>query len=355
MNARTVLSVFLSEKPTGLGIYTREVLKEIVPFLNQESFRVLLSESQQENNLNINCPVFVRDRTTRNPFLRSLYLNSFKSSFFYSLTHHGQVNCKGAQIITIHDLIPLYFPQQYRMQYYYYKYYLPKVVKNSDLIITISESTKQDIMKFYSIDEKRIKVIYNGYNHFTKLENSVDGPKFEKPYVLMVGATFPHKNIHSVIEAYKKIYRKVDFDCIIVGKESNYFNYLKKFIHENELSNRVHILGYVNDRELSNLYINANMFIYPSLYEGFGLPILEAMHYNIPTAIAKTSSLPEVAGDASVQFNPHNIDEISSMMMELYNSNALRNKLIKKGTENLKRFSWKKTGQDIIAELKRFL
>lgn len=356
MGAYYLNSVFLSNKPTGLGIYTRELLGRMSEFSNNNSFDVLLSQSVKDSVPYVQRPVYIRDNTAQNPIKRIMYYKRLKCDFFYSFTHHGPVKKNMNQIITIHDLIPLYFPNQYKSQYYYYKYYLPKIIKSSDMIVTISENTKQDIMKFYKTKEEKIKVIYNGYEHLVAApDTQTHVNKNERPYMLMVGATYPHKNLRIVLEAYAKIHHKIELDCIIVGRESEYFNELRSFIDSQGLTNRVKLLGYVSDKELKTLYANANMFVYPSLYEGFGLPVLEAMLSDVPTIVSNTSSIPEVAGNASVIVDPGKVNEIAESILAVYDNSQLREQLISNGRENLKRFSWNQASDEIIKLISHYV
>jgi glycosyltransferase involved in cell wall biosynthesis len=354
---KIINSLFLSKFPTGLGVYSREVLKRISPYVNKENYAVLVNKRSEELVYYINRPILIEEKVVLNPLKRAMKLNRIKASLYYSFTHHGILNPSGVQILTIHDLIPLYYPNQYRLQYYYYKYYLPKIISRSEKIIAISENTKKDIVNFYKVPEEKIKVIYNGYEHLKsdiQQNNNVSLPKIKKPYMLLVGTTFPHKNIITVLKAYKKIKSKIDLNCIIVGKKTAYFEKIRKYITEARLEDRVVLLDYVTDPMLKFLYKNAMFFVYPSLYEGFGLPLLEAMHNNIPVICSNSSSLPEVVGDAGILFDPYDINSLTEIILELFYSDSKREDLIKKGRENLKRFSWDVTAKEIISELELY-
>ncbi|PWV93816.1 glycosyltransferase involved in cell wall biosynthesis [Paenibacillus cellulosilyticus] len=350
---RHINSLFLSDHPTGLGVYSREVLNRNVDFFNDNHFNALLTNNEITVGTRMNSEQYVNRRIALNPVLRSLYLNTINSDFMYSFTHHGRtVKKKGAQIITIHDLIPLHFPNQYKGQYYYYKYLLPKTIKYSDKIITISEATKVDILNHYTVDEDKITVIHNGFEH-SQAKPSEDhiASMHDHPYFLMVGTTFPHKNLDTVLRAFNMIKDQIELDCIIVGRKSPYYESLEKVIHQLGLEHRVKLLGYVNDSQLEWLYRNASVFVYPSLYEGFGLPILEAMAKEIPVLCSDTSSLPEISGGASILFNPRNETEIAERIIEICNNGVLKHEFITKGTENLRRFSWDITSEKIKDEI----
>ncbi|SFI88489.1 Glycosyltransferase Family 4 [Paenibacillus sp. UNC496MF] len=355
MGAFHINSLFLSDQPTGLGVYTREILKRSIEFVNLNQFNVLLTKNQTIELMGIERKKEITPHIALNPLIRPMYLNRISTEFMYSLTHHGRTSKRGRQIITIHDLIPLKFPKQYKSQYYYYKYILPKTIAASDLIITISEHTKKDIIEQFNVREEKIKVIYNGYEHIVNENDVVEESTSGKPYLLMVGATYAHKNIHTVLQAYAKIKDKTELNAIIVGKSSEYFDEIKKLSSDLGIENRVQFLGYVSNKELSDLYRNARIFIYPSLYEGFGLPILEAMHYGTPTIAANASVIPEIAADATVYIDPLNTEDIADAILLLNHDSALREKMIRIGKENVKRFTWDNAAADIKELLQSYV
>ena len=217
-----------------------------------------------------------------------------------------------------------------------------KSVETSDGIICISESTKIDLLNLYKIDENKVKVIYLGNSLNTEPGTE---PYFKFPYILYVGDRRRYKNFDNFVKGYansEKLRNNVEIVCFGGGAfstdEINLFKELKIEMLVNQTSG--------NDRLLANIYKNANMFIYPSLYEGFGIPLIEAMHYGCPVIASKISSLPEVGGDAAEYFDPENIDDITSKMESVFENIELRKTLIKKGSEREKLFSWDKCAEE---------
>jgi glycosyltransferase involved in cell wall biosynthesis len=358
MGIKHLNSIFLSDKPTGLGVYSKEILKRANSFFNTNGFQVLLQKDLSSQSIEVANPQFLHPKIASNPIFRSLFYNRLRSSFFYSFTHHGRTNKRdGNQIITIHDLIPIHFPNQYRSQYFYYKYYLPKIIEASDCVFTISQYTKQDIINVYGTREEKIKVIYNGFEHLKsdQIQRKEESRIHNKPYILMVGTTFPHKNLHTVINAFDKIASIIQLDCIIVGKVTPYYHQLMKLVHEKKLQHRIHFKGYITDEEMKTLYSQAEMFIYPSLYEGFGLPILEAMYYDVPTIVANTTVHPEIAGKASILVNPNEINEFADSILSILENSTLKRRLIDEGKFNITRFSWDRSANDIVKILGQYV
>lgn len=267
----------------------------------------------------------------------------------YSPTQHGINYNKIHQIITIHDLIPLFYPSGRWHQYMYYRFILPKVIKNSDKIITISNNTKKDIIRYYNVDVNKINVIYNGCNK-PKLIDKEKSIKYIynkykiKDYLLMVGINYKYKNLHSVIEAYSNIIRRVNNKLVIVGNCNNsYGKKLIKLVKKLRLNKDVIFLGYVNDYDLEKLYQAAKIFIYPSLYEGFGLPILEASANDTMVITSQYSSIPEIGQGISIMINTNNLTEIQNSL--LYWINNTEKFFIDK--KKLKKFNWNLTVKKI--------
>ncbi|ERI94316.1 glycosyltransferase, group 1 family protein [Clostridiales bacterium oral taxon 876 str. F0540] len=357
--------MILNNNPTGLGVYTENILDRLLEKYHVNYLVVHNKEYVKDNIKNIDKTKMI-DLEYKDSKISFLFRNykfrkfvkenvDIKNDIVYSPTQHG-LNIKGLkQIITIHDLMPLLYPKGRVHQYYYYKYILPKVIKHVNYIITVSENTKEDIIKYYNVDPNIIHVIYNGVDKPGNI--GVDESKayiFNKyklqNYLLMVGINYKYKNLHRVIEAYNKIKNTIDTKLVIVGNyKVAYGRELIKLTQELNLENNVLFLGYVSREEKEMLYKAANMFIYPSLYEGFGIPVLEAMSNGVPVACSNSSSLPEVAKDAAVMFDPNSIDEIEKSIKEVfYLDKSSRNKIIELGFNNVKKFSWDTAAKSVF-------
>lgn len=252
-----------------------------------------------------------------------------------------QANIKS--VVTIHDLIFVRFPELYSFfdKKIYFKKFL-HAAKNADKIVAISEQTKQDIVEFLKIDSKKIEVIYQGCHAIFK-ENQTDEfkasvlKKFNLPskFILNVGTIEARKNILSVIKAIKDL----DIPLVIIGKRKPYFKEVEAYIIEHKLENRIYFLEGVALNELAALYKLATIFVYPSIFEGFGIPIIEALYSKTPVITSEGSCFSEAGGPDSVYINPKNIDEIKSDIEFLLNNPDKRHYMADKGYEFVQKFN----------------
>jgi len=256
-------------------------------------------------------------------------------------------------IVTIHGLEYKYFPECYSIkERLFLELNTLFSIKWSSKIIVPSESTKRDLIKFYGVEDSKIKVVYHGVRSQKFIKSKVHKVKNNEFNILFVGRLEKRKNIVNLIKAFevfKKSYelRATSYKLILVGKAGFGFQEIKKAIQESFFSKDIILKNYISEAEKDELYKKADLFVLPSFYEGFGLPILEAMSYGVPVICSNNSSLPEVAGDAALLVDPNNIQEISEAMSKVFNDD-LRNKMIKKGFENVERFSWEKCARETM-------
>jgi glycosyltransferase involved in cell wall biosynthesis len=263
-------------------------------------------------------------------------------------------NFKQKYIISVLDLIQILFPKEIKKSVYIsQKIMLSKSIKSADKIISISHHTKQDIIKHFKIPENKIKVIHLAANENYKLlkENEINKIKqnynLNYSFILYVGTLEPRKNIPTLLKAlYKLKKQNIKHKLVITGKKGWKYKSIFETIERLNLQKDVIFTGYVPDEDLPALYNAADLFVYPSLYEGFGLPPLEAMQCGTPVITSNTSSLPEVVGDAGIMVNPYDVDELANKMYEVLTNGGLREELSKKGLERAKLFSWKKCAEE---------
>lgn len=226
-------------------------------------------------------------------------------------------------------------------------------VKKAKKVITISESSKDDIIKYYKVKAEKVVVVPLGLK---KIEDSMNEQKslsgfgVEGKYILFVGTIQPRKNIRKLIEAYSKLSKKEkkEYQLVIVGKKGWLYEPIFKAPDEYGVKDRVVFLDYVKDEELPAFYKKASLFVLPSLYEGFGLPVLEAMRYDCPVAISNVSSLPEAGGDAAIYFDPENVDDIKNKIEKVLESEKLQKEMIEKGRNHYKKFTWEKSAKKVM-------
>jgi glycosyltransferase involved in cell wall biosynthesis len=263
-------------------------------------------------------------------------------------------NFKQKYIISVLDLIQILFPKEIKKSVYVsQKIMLSKSIKSADKIISISHHTKQDIIKHFKIPEDKIKVIHLAANENYELlkEDEINTIKqrynLNYPFILYVGTLEPRKNIPTLLKALYKLKKQgINHKLVITGKKGWKYKNIFETIEKLNLQKDVIFTGYVPDEDLPALYNAADLFVYPSIYEGFGLPPLEAMQCGTPVITSNTSSLPEVVGDAGIMVNPYDVDELANKMYEVLTNDGLREELSKKGLERAKLFSWKKCAEE---------
>lgn len=249
-------------------------------------------------------------------------------------------------VVTIHDMIDEYFPEySFHIHSNYQTSVKENLIKKAAGVIAVSESTKRDILQRFDVDERKIKVIHHGVS---ELDNQSSAIRIiTDNYFLYVGKRVHYKNFYFFLQCIQPILKKDrSLKIVCAGApfnkiESAYFNDLE--IAEN----LVHV--YADDHALGNLYQHALAFVYPSLYEGFGIPLLEAFKFGCPVILSNTSSLPEIAGDAGIYVNPKDIGSIRDAVQLVMKDDSLRQEMIKKGYARIQHFSLKKTVEQTVA------
>ena len=260
------------------------------------------------------------------------------------------------KVITIHDLTPILFPEMHTRDTNITWERSLKLIKNrTDIIISDSISTKNDCIKLLNIPEKRIRVIPlaadERYRPIKKKELIIQEIKnrynIQYPFILFVGTLEKRKNVPTLIKAFYKLKKsQIEHKLVIVGGKGWKYNQIFDLIEELKLQKDVIFTDYVSDEDLVKLYNTADIFVYPSLYEGFGLPPLEAMACGCPVITSNTSSLPEVVGDAGIMINPMDIDSLTTSMLKILTNPELKEEMGKKSLERAKMFSWKEAARE---------
>lgn len=247
-------------------------------------------------------------------------------------------------LITCHDLIPLKFPNKMSLWgKISFKFYISGL-KKAKIIITDSKNTKKDIIKLMDIPEEKVKVIPFGFDKslFRKKDKRVVKKKLrlEKNIVLMSVGNFFYKNTILILKAMKILEK--EYDNLLLVKIGGFSKEEMEFIDKNDLRGKILIKKNLTQDEMNDYYNASDILVFPSLYEGFGIPPLEAMACGTPVIASNAASLPEVVGDASIKINPHSIEELKNAIVKILENKKFRNGLIKKGYKNVKRFSWER-------------
>jgi len=235
-------------------------------------------------------------------------------------------------------------------------------LKHAKKILTVSNFSKQEIVGEYKVDQDKIKVIHNGYNENLYLECTNDieindiAKKYgiKSPYFLYIGRIEKKKNIAALVEAFAIMRDNVDdknIKLVLIGSASYGFDEVNYMIREFGLEHDVIICGWVKEEDLPAIYGGALAFVFPSVYEGFGIPLLQAMSCGVPIVASNVSSIPEVVGEAGLLFNPSYVKSIAEAMEEIFNNKELREKLILLGKERVKNFSWRKSAEETLKEI----
>jgi len=346
----------------GINTYTYNLVKELIKLYKD----IYLIEYSPDNVFN-NIPKII----VPNPFQKfsriylwhpylalKLNFNEYPLDIVHSLNQGPGIFKlkKQRYIITVHDLLPIVFPRVRPLKVVLvYKFLIPRALKTADAIIAVSYNTKRDIIKYFKIPEEKIRVIYNGVNENYKPLSEKEVEKIHQkydinyPFILYVGRLAFHKNIPTLLKAFYKLKKyNLPHKLIIIGKKDWKYKDIFDLVDRLNLHKDVIFLGYVPNEDLPALYNAADLFVYPSLYEGFGLPPLEAMACGTPVVTSNTSSLPEVVGDAGIMVEPYDVDGFAKAMYEILTNDGLREELRKKGLKRAKLFNWRKTAEETL-------
>ena len=269
------------------------------------------------------------------------------------------IHCRS--VVTIHDCIHLVFPQDLpgRFAHAYAKAQLWTAAHRSDRVLTVSETSKLDILRRFRVPADKVTVVYNAIDESLSTPPSDEDVErvrmryqLKDPFALYVGNIKPHKNLERLIDAFHRLRAESQFEplqLIIIGDEINRYQGLRRAVHRHKLHKHVRFFGFVPPETLAVLYRLAGVFVFPSLYEGFGLPPLEAMYCGTPVVTSNVSSLPEVVWDAAVLVDPYDPDSIAEGMRRVLTDGDLRASLRERGQARAREFSWERSVAQIRA------
>ncbi|MFH1523232.1 MAG: glycosyltransferase family 1 protein [Patescibacteria group bacterium] len=356
----------------GLGRYTQEIVDNIIKidnfneyviFFNKDNFEEFKLESEKVKKIMVN----VRWYTLAEQVLMPYYI--WKNNL--DLMHFPHFNvplfCPTKFIVTVHDLILTKYPTLrattlspllYKIKNLMYKIVIWLAVKRAREVIAVSKYTKNDIVKHFKIKPEKIVVTYEGVANLAKNRDTLFTTKLDdektllsyninKPFLLYIGNAYPHKNLENLLDVFSKLHKyQPNLQLALVGKEEYFYKKIKNYSRdlelwqENKKETPIIFPGYVPDAQLEVLYKNALAYIFPSFYEGFGLPALEAMAKGCPVISSNKSSMPEILGEAAIYFNPENKEEMLEKIELVINDKDLQENLIEKGKNQVKKYSW---------------
>lgn len=335
---------FLTQNITGVQRFAEEISLELINIRDDVIFLVPdLNAVKKKNLLNV---IKVEEVIGLSGHLWEqitlpLYLYKNKRPLLINLCNTAPVSYPN-QIVTHHDITYLKFPKSFPLSFrLLYRLIAPLIIKNSKHVITVSDFSKAEIINNYLCPLDKISVIPNAYSDIFKpgIKN-LDLSKKDN-YLLAVSSTNFHKNFHGLIDAF--VSANIDMDLKIIGGSADVFTNLKL----DQSHPRIHFMGRVDDNELVTLYQNADAFVFPSFYEGFGIPPLEAQACGCPVISSNSASMPEVLGNSVLYFNPESKTELVKALELISENYELRNKLVACGFENITRFSWGKSANKL--------
>jgi len=348
----------IGESPTGLGLYAINLIRALDAIRGDLS--VFTSCPQAFAGLRariVPATVLARpERGLRGHFSRLLWVQTAlrararmaRADVLLNTVPEAILGARVPQITVVHDLLPLFFPAEYPRQQYYFRSFVPRVLKSSRVIVADSESTRRDIIQSYGIAPGKVRVIYPGYDPTTYAANGFHADAGEDTYLLYVGNLLPHKNLLNLLDALAILRRRRSVRLIIRGEgQPTYARAVRERVETLGLHDVVSFQGYAGGRALRDLYARAACLVLPSLREGFGLPVLEAMACGTPVITSSSSSLPEVGGDAALRVDPHDAIDLSDAMYRVLTDTRLREDLRERGLRWVGGFTWERTAEQM--------
>ena len=355
----------------GLGRYTQKLIENLEKIDNENQYVVFLRKENfdeyQPKNKNFQKVLADYQWYT---FSEQLKMPTLLNKFKLDLMHFPHFNVpffyRKKFIVTIHDLILLEFPTVrgttlnplfYKIKFLSYRFIIWSAIKRAEKVITVSNFTKKELLKYYKkyLKEEKIAVTYEAGSD--SIENDGQNPLLDieilkkygiiKPYLLYVGNAYPHKNLERMILAFSSMNQEQKYQLVLVGKIDYFYDRLRKLV-ENKSIKDVVFLGQLTDEVLDAIYRKSRAYVFASLYEGFGIPPLEAMSRNIPVISSDHPCMKEILGDSVYFFNGRDEKEISEAMEKIMEDEELRKILIEKSSNQIKKYSWEKMGRETM-------
>lgn len=363
--------LLLKDKMEGLGWYMHEVLKLMVEQHPEHEFIFLFDRPFDPSFVyGPNVKPVVLFPPARHPLLFVWWfewsvaraLSRIKPDVFLTMDNFAVLRTEVKTVLVTHDLAHYHYPHQLTwVQRLYYQTFVPHFNKKATRIVTVSEFTRQDIISSYNIEPERISVSYNGCKKGFKplaggeIKHVREKYAKGKPYFLYVGAIHPRKNVHRLLQAFARFKNATQSNAkiLIVGRFAWKSGYAKEALKDLTYQPDIRFLGYVEYEELCSITGAALCAVNISLIEGFGVPLLEAMHSEIPIIASNTTALGEIAGEAALLVNPESVEETALAMQKIWEDADLRLKLVNNGRHRREKFSWGNASEIVYENLER--
>ena len=267
---------------------------------------------------------------------------------FHGPNHFIPLSGNIAKVVTIHDLAYYYMNVHGEGIDRVLKMWTNQAMQNADVIVSVSQSTANDCIK-EGVPKEKVKVVYQGFEPAISDVTERDTIKSERPYILFVGTIQPRKNVEYIVQSFSQVKDSISHDLILAGAPGDSNSAVEKLINDLKLKDRVTLTGYISDERRHLLYKYADIFVYPSKYEGFGLVLLEAMSYGIPVITASNSALKEAAGNAALYCDGQTTKSLADALNSLISNKEIKDDLVKKGYEQIKKFTWQNCAQQMLS------
>jgi glycosyltransferase involved in cell wall biosynthesis len=353
--------------PTGEGTYTREVIRHLVRrYYREHEFLIVTPVIEESFNLaNVEQYLYPQIDGIAQRFRYAVtiprLLKNKQIEIFHNLTNYGLLNPPFKVVTTVHDLMTLKYPElrSSRVHWYLYKYVIPRLLKRADAIVTDSYNTTKDLQDIYKI-ERNVFTVHLGYNrkqfkHASEDDEKIlSDKKIKSEYLLFVGYIVPKKNIELILHTLVVLRKKYNLKLklVIAGKRGYGSEDLFHKVKDLSLENQINEIGYVPADDLRSIYRGAKIFLFPSKYEGFGLPALEAMACGTPALVSNAGSLPEIVGADEYICSAENPDEWAAKIFKMWNDTDYYHQASAWCSNQAEKFSWEKCAEDIMSVYK---
>ncbi|MGD9850217.1 MAG: glycosyltransferase family 4 protein [Nitrospirales bacterium] len=347
---------------SGLGVYTVNLIEELKTLHDDLLVYSAQPDVLSKGRIRIkHIPMSMGPAYGKRGHLRRLLWTQFvlsreiirdKATALLCPIPEGILGGSVPQYVVVHDVTPLRFPKEYLLQWGFYQSYVRVLLRKVRRVITVSAQTKSDVIQFLGVHTSGIDVVPGGCNHelfHPGIRSDSVKEKYQlEDYVLYVGNFHPHKNLLRLIQAFSRVAAVSQLQLVIAGKkDARFFPGLQAEVERLGVKEKVVFLGYVSLQDLPGLYAGASSFILPSLYEGFGLPLLEAMACGVPVITGNSGAMKEVIGDAGVLVDPTRPDDLADAMHQVVANRGVREALSHAGIERARHYSWRRTAQKI--------
>jgi glycosyltransferase involved in cell wall biosynthesis len=354
----------ISEQKAGMDHYLHQVLSAMKRMAPHHRY-VLIDHRPEKTPFKENFEQLVLDlprppaRVSRwNLRVVPRVLSQFDLVFSPGLYGPVRIPPQVSSVMVVHDLTRYLFPHFFpfnAMQKILDLWAYPAMLRRYDHILAVSQTTQQDLNRLFKIPEQKITVTYHGAEEAFRPLNSQtvenrlrQSYNIKKPYILFLGTLEPRKNIPALLKAFRGLLAQIPHDLVLVGQKGWKWEPVMAEMEKPDLKGRVHWVGYVEDADRVLFYNGAEFFVYPSWYEGFGMPLLEAMQCGCPVIASGVSAMPEVVGEAGILIDPHRTEDLRQAMLRLIREPGLKEKLTRIGLEQAKKFSWENSARKTL-------